>query len=116
MLEAEAEVEEESLTAVDLRDTDQEAPVIKLVHALIAEAIELGASDIHFAPEGDGLQIYYRVDGVLAPASVVPKGMSRGVVSRIKIMAEPRHLRAPHPAGRPALADRRPVAPSTSAS
>ena len=87
VLDAEAEVEEESLTAVDLRDADQEAPVIKLVHALIAEAIDLGASDIHFAPEGDGLQIYYRVDGVLAPASVVPKGMSRGVVSRIKIMA-----------------------------
>ncbi len=86
VLEAESEVEEEALS-VDLRDADDEAPVIKLVHALIAEAVELGASDIHFSPEGDGLQIYYRVDGVLAPASVVPKGMSRGVVSRIKIMA-----------------------------
>ncbi len=84
--EAEAGLEDEDIT-VELRDADDEAPIIKLVHALIAEAIELGASDIHFSPEGDGLQIYYRVDGVLATASVVPKAMTRGVVSRIKIMS-----------------------------
>ena len=63
--EAAAETEEE-VTAVDLREADDEAPIIKLVHSIIAEAIDLGCSDIHFAPEGDGMQIYYRVDGVLS--------------------------------------------------
>ena len=84
--EATGEVEEE-VTAVDLRDADDEAPIIKLVHAIIAEAIDLGASDIHVAPEGDGMQIYYRIDGVLSRSGTVPKPMIRGVVSRIKIMS-----------------------------
>ncbi len=87
--EAEAGLEDDVDLEIELRsgDSDDEAPVIKLVHALIAEAVELGASDIHFAPEGEGMQIYYRVDGVLARASVVPRGMARGVISRIKIMS-----------------------------
>jgi type IV pilus assembly protein PilB len=84
--EAAAEAEEE-VSAVDLRDADDEAPIIKLVHSIIAEAIDLGCSDIHFAPEGDGMQIYYRIDGVLSRSGNVPKAMVRGVVSRVKIMA-----------------------------
>jgi type IV pilus assembly protein PilB len=84
--EAAAEAEED-VTAVDLREVDDEAPIIKLVHAIIAEAIDLGCSDIHFAPEGDGMQIYYRIDGVLSRSGTVPKAMVRGVVSRVKIMA-----------------------------
>jgi type IV pilus assembly protein PilB len=85
--EAEAELEDDEVTALDLRDADDEAPIIKLVHAIIAEAIDLGASDIHFAPESDGMSVHYRIDGVLARSSGVPKAMIRGVVSRIKIMA-----------------------------
>ncbi len=84
--EAAAEAEED-VTAVDLREVDDEAPIIKLVHAIIAEAIDLGCSDIHFSPEGDGMQIYYRIDGVLSRSGTVPKAMVRGVVSRVKIMA-----------------------------
>jgi type IV pilus assembly protein PilB len=84
--EAAAEAEEE-IDAVDLREVDDEAPIIKLVHSIIAEAIDLGCSDIHFAPEGDGMQIYYRIDGVLTRSGTVPKAMVRGVVSRVKIMS-----------------------------
>ena len=77
-----------SVTAVDLRDADDEAPIIKLVHAIIAEAVELGASDIHFAPEGDGTAglLPHRRRARAARASC-RETMARGVVSRIKIMA-----------------------------
>jgi len=72
---------------VDLRESADDAPVIKLVHSVIGQAIEQGASDIHFEPEGTELRVRFRVDGVLAASATVPKRMVRGVVSRIKIMS-----------------------------
>ncbi|MCU0314046.1 MAG: Flp pilus assembly complex ATPase component TadA [Solirubrobacteraceae bacterium] len=81
-----------ALTAADVsvgdtRPEDEEAPVIKLVHSVVAEAVELGASDVHFDPEGAEMRVHYRIDGVLSPASTIPGRMVRGVVSRVKIMA-----------------------------
>ena len=71
----------------DVRAEDEEAPVIKLVHSIVAEAVELGASDIHFDPEGSEMRVHYRIDGVLTPSSTIPLKMVRGVVSRVKIMS-----------------------------
>jgi len=68
-------------------DTDN-APVIKLVHSIVGEAIERGASDIHFDPAERDMQVRFRVDGVLADSTTVPKRMVPGVISRIKIMSE----------------------------
>jgi type IV pilus assembly protein PilB len=69
--------------------------VIKLVHSIIAEAAERGASDIHFEPRSDEkgralaeLRVRMRVDGVLTDQMTVPKRMVPGVVSRIKIMSD----------------------------
>src|SRR5207302_9190288 len=76
------------LEIVDLRESAEDAPVIKLVHSIIAQAVELGASDIHFEPEGQEMRVRFRVDGVLASSTTVPRRMVSGVVSRIKIMAE----------------------------
>jgi type IV pilus assembly protein PilB len=73
---------------VDLRESADDAPVIKLVHSIIAQAVELGASDIHFEPEGGEMRVRFRVDGVLASTTTVPRRMVPGVVSRIKIMAD----------------------------
>ncbi|MFN8133132.1 MAG: ATPase, T2SS/T4P/T4SS family [Solirubrobacteraceae bacterium] len=73
---------------VDLRESAEDAPVIKLVHSIIAQAVELGASDIHFEPDGKELRVRFRVDGVLASSATVPRRMVGGVVSRIKIMAD----------------------------
>jgi type IV pilus assembly protein PilB len=80
---------------VDLRDSAEDAPVIKLVHSLIAQAAELGASDIHFEPQpaaqgqtGREMRVRMRVDGVLTESTTVPKRMVGGVVSRIKIMSD----------------------------
>ena len=79
--------EDESLIVSDMRDEGEEAPIVKLVHSIIAEATELGASDIHFAPSAGELTVQYRVDGVLAGSSGIPARMARGVISRVKIMA-----------------------------
>jgi len=86
-------VEEEEEAAgpseiVDLRDSAEDAPVIKLVHSIIAQAVEQGASDIHFEPDGKEMRVRFRVDGVLVASATVPRRMVRGVVSRVKIMAD----------------------------
>jgi type IV pilus assembly protein PilB len=73
---------------LQLDDADAGAPVIKLVHSLVAQAVQQGASDIHVNPEEGDTRVMYRVDGVLAPAATVKRKMANAVVSRIKIMAE----------------------------
>ncbi len=80
---AEAAADVEGLTEVV-----EEAPVIKLVHSIIAQAVERGASDIHFVPEGRELRGQFRIDGVLSDAFSVPPQMRPHVISRIKIMAD----------------------------
>jgi type IV pilus assembly protein PilB len=85
IVDDEADDDEHSLT-VDEADTD--APIIKLVHSIVAQAIEQGASDIHVNPEEGDTRVLFRVDGVLAPAATVKRRMAQGVVSRIKIMAD----------------------------
>lgn len=69
-------------------DDDNDAPVIKLVHSIVAQAVQQGASDIHVNPEEGDTRVLFRVDGVLAPAATVKRRMANGVVSRVKIMAE----------------------------
>jgi type IV pilus assembly protein PilB len=83
------------LEIVDLRESAEDAPVIKLVHSIIAQATERGASDIHFEPQPDStgragreLRVRMRIDGVLTDEMIVPRRMVAGVVSRIKIMSE----------------------------
>jgi type IV pilus assembly protein PilB len=71
-----------------LAEAIDEAPVVKFVHSIIAQAVERGASDVHFVPEGRELRGQLRIDGVLGDAFVVPARMTPHVVSRIKIMAD----------------------------
>jgi type IV pilus assembly protein PilB len=80
---------------VDLRESADDAPVIKLVHSIIAQAADQGASDVHFEPVADAsgrvgreLRVRMRVDGVLIESMTVPQRLVSGVVSRIKIMAD----------------------------
>lgn len=65
-----------------------EAPVIKAVNLVIQEAIKQRASDIHFEPRADRLEVRYRIDGVLRHVRDIPKRLQAAVVSRIKIMSE----------------------------
>lgn len=65
-----------------------QAPVIKTVNLVLQEAIKQHASDIHFEPRSNHLEIRYRIDGVLQPIRNLPKQLQAAVTSRIKIMAE----------------------------
>jgi type IV pilus assembly protein PilB len=79
---------EDGAEVVALHETSEDAPVIKLVNQLVAQAVERGASDIHLAPDGRELRVRFRVDGVLQDITSVQRRMAAGVISRIKIMAE----------------------------
>ncbi len=71
-----------------LRDLASEAPVVRIVNALIARAVESRASDIHLEPTEDRLRIRLRVDGVLEEIEGPPPALRHAVVSRIKIMSK----------------------------
>jgi general secretion pathway protein E len=70
-----------------LRDMASEAPVIRLVNAMIAQAIEKRASDIHIEPFDKEFRIRFRVDGVLFNQEQPPKELKAAIVSRLKLMA-----------------------------
>jgi type IV pilus assembly protein PilB len=63
-----------------------DAPVIKLVHLIIQEAVSMRASDIHIEPFPDRVRIRYRIDGVLMERDAAPRRLLGSIVSRIKIM------------------------------
>jgi general secretion pathway protein E len=71
-----------------LEDLASEAPIIRLVHDLIARAAEMQASDIHVEPREDGLRVRARMDGVLHILEAYPPSVTAAVISRIKIMAQ----------------------------
>ena len=81
----EGEDEAGPVEIVDLRESADDAPVIKLVHSIIAQATERGASDIHFEPQpdeqgraGPEMRVRMRVDGVLTDADAACRsGWSR---------------------------------------
>jgi type IV pilus assembly protein PilB len=86
IVDSDAETDEEEDVRVD--EADNDAPIIKLVHSIVAQAVQQAASDIHINPEEGDTRVLFRVDGVLAPAATVKRRMAMGVVSRIKIMAD----------------------------
>ena len=63
-----------------------DAPVIKLVHLIIQEAVTMRASDIHIEPFADRVRIRYRIDGVLMERDSAPRRLLGAIVSRLKIM------------------------------
>lgn len=72
--------------AEDVLDLDDKAPAVKLVHAMLLEAIRRRASDIHLEPGEAGLRIRFRIDGTLYDRAVLPPESQDGVVSRVKVM------------------------------
>ena len=87
---ADEQVEEEQGPAevVDLRESADDAPVIRLVNQIIAQAVEQGASDVHLEPNGSELRVRFRIDGVLVETAQVQRRMVLGVISRVKIMSD----------------------------
>ncbi len=74
-------------TAEDLLDTADDAPAIRLINGVIADAARNGVSDIHIEPYETGLVVRMRVDGVLRETLRMPPHVAPVVVSRIKVMA-----------------------------
>ena len=86
----ESDLEEAAAPApvTDLESPTEDAPIVRLVHSVIAAAIERGASDIHFDPTNSDMNVRYRIDGVMWDSTTIPRRMVAGAVSRIKIMAD----------------------------
>ena len=70
-----------------LRDMASEAPVIRLVNAMIAQAVEKRASDIHIEPFEKEFRVRYRIDGVLVSQDPPPRELKAAIISRVKLMA-----------------------------
>ena len=73
---------------IDLLDTEDSAPVIKLVNTLLFKAVKERASDIHIEPYEKELVVRFRVDGTLYSVFKPPKSLQNAIISRIKIMAD----------------------------
>ncbi len=71
----------------DTLDLANEAPIIRMVNAILSQGIQERASDIHVEPFEKSLDIRYRIDGILHKRLSPPRAIHAGVVSRIKIMA-----------------------------
>lgn len=63
-------------------------PIVRLVNALLFDAVKLGVSDLHFEPEENFVRLRYRLDGVLYTAQILHKRLWNGISQRIKIMSK----------------------------
>src|SRR6267378_633060 len=70
-----------------LAHDSEDAPVIKIVNLILAQAVKEKASDIHIEPFHNTLKLRYRIDGELIPAESPPKALQLAITSRIKILA-----------------------------
>ncbi|HEX2999844.1 MAG TPA: GspE/PulE family protein, partial [Armatimonadota bacterium] len=80
--------DEDAIDVTVLRERSTEAPVVALSKAIILQAVQSRASDIHIQPFKDHLVVRYRIDGVLRDVMPVPRGLQAALISRMKIMAE----------------------------
>ncbi len=85
--EIEVASEEEEASALDLERASEDAPVVRLCNAILINAIEKGASDIHVEPYEKVLRVRYRVDGVLLEEMTPPIKLKNAISSRLKIMS-----------------------------
>ncbi|GIX22731.1 MAG: type II secretion system protein E [Gammaproteobacteria bacterium] len=72
----------------DLLESEDDAPIIRLLNALLAQAIKENASDIHIEPFESRLLVRMRVDGVLREVLEPPRSLAPLIISRIKVMAK----------------------------
>lgn len=84
----------------DLLEDSSEAPFIRLVNMILAQAVRAGASDIHIEPYRDVSRVRFRLDGVLYERHTLNKAHHAAVVSRIKVMGETQHRGKASAAGR----------------
>src|SRR5690349_3181099 len=81
------EDQEDDVTAAALAASVDDAPVVKLINAIMGDAVKRGASDIHFECFEHELRVRYRVDGALSEVMKPPAKLKAALISRFKIMA-----------------------------
>jgi general secretion pathway protein E len=74
-------------TSEDLLDAGEQAPVIRMINALLLQALRERASDLHFEPYESHAVVRFRIDGMLRDAIEPPRALHGALVSRLKIMA-----------------------------
>lgn len=79
--------DDEDLVELEEGADSEEAPVIKIVASTLREAIEAGASDIHFEPQRQRLRVRFRIDGDLQEAASLPRSLVRPIIARVKVLA-----------------------------
>ena len=67
---------------------DDDQPIVKFVHKMIFDAVQIGASDIHFEPYEKSYRVRYRIDGVLSEATSPPVALKEKIAARIKIVSK----------------------------
>jgi type IV pilus assembly protein PilB len=90
------EAEEEDAPGTDAEEGDDlevedgisDAPLVRLVNSIIFQAAEDGSSDIHFEPQADALIVRFRTDGVMHEVQRIPRKMTAGVLTRLKVLAK----------------------------
>ena len=82
-----SEEESAKVDIFELKESSEEAPVIKLVNMVLVDAIRKGASDLHWEPYDKVFRIRFRIDGVLHEMLAPPKRLEPAIISRLKIMA-----------------------------
>jgi type IV pilus assembly protein PilB len=82
-----AQLDEEA-DDLEVDDGISDAPLVRLVNSIIFQAAEDGASDVHFEPQEDSLVVRFRIDGVLQEMQRIPKRMTAGVTTRLKVLAK----------------------------
>ncbi len=83
-----AKSEDQEVDLAALRQQVDDAPVVRLVNLMIAEAIDARASDIHVEPARDRVTVRFRIDGVLHEVMKPPKNLQMAMISRIKVLAD----------------------------
>jgi type IV pilus assembly protein PilB len=86
-VQAEEEQAKEEVQISALQDMAGEAPVIRLVNSIFAQAIRDGASDIHISPQQNTVQLRFRIDGKLMDVPSPPKTLFLPIIARMKILA-----------------------------
>jgi type IV pilus assembly protein PilB len=97
---ADSMLQEFTDTAIDFTETEDEgrgqgeeidessAPIVRLVHLIITEAVQLRASDIHIEPFEDRVRVRYRIDGLLVERDSCPRRLLGALLSRLKILSK----------------------------
>src|SRR3990172_5219648 len=82
-----AELEKNLRKVLDFMESEDDAPIVRLINALLTQAVREGASDIHIEPFETRTVVRYRIDGVLRDIIEPQRGLHGVIVSRVKIMA-----------------------------